>query len=290
MKCFHHNDNDGRCAASLISIIENNTNQDDFIELNYPEIFPTDLISEDEKVYIVDMSFTENTLDQIKSVMDKTKNLIWIDHHKSSVDLIEKHPELGEIEGIVKDGTCGALLTYLYTHDKLEAFNNEEDIEVPDYLLYVDDHDCWKKGIEDSKFFFLGTQATDTTALAPIWTELYNDELGVEEFVQIGKYIWAYLEQTYTTLREEAGYEIEVDGVKAFAINATGNSWVFGDLIKEYPFVIMWNYEDGKYCYSFYSDKDSDFDCSKFAEKLGGGGHRNASGCSSKELLFKKSE
>jgi len=42
------------------------------------------------------------------------------------------------------------------------------------------------------------------------------------------------------------------------------------------------------YMYSFYSDEKSKVDCSKIAEKFGGGGHPHASGCSSNKLLFKK--
>lgn len=286
MKCFHHNDNDGRCAASIVSIIENNTNPNDFIELNYPEKFPLDLFEKDEKVYIVDISFSKNTKTQLESIMKKTKNLIWIDHHASSIDLIKENTEFGMIQGIRFDGTCGALLTYIYTHNKIDSFLDDKEIEVPDYLLYVDDHDCWKGNFPNSKYFFLATQSLDTSPLSSLWKDLYNGNIDIAKLENDGKVIWEYLQNTYKEIRK-GGYEVNIEGAKAFVLNALGNSWVFGDIIKKYEFVVLWNYEDGKYCYSFYSDKEtSNFDCCALAEKFGGGGHRNASGCSSKKLLF----
>ena len=50
---------------------------------------------------------------------------------------------------------------------------------------------------------------------------------------------------------------------------------------------MVWAFNGEKYSYTLYSN-DKNVDCSKIAEKYGGGGGRGASGFSSNELLFKK--
>jgi oligoribonuclease NrnB/cAMP/cGMP phosphodiesterase (DHH superfamily) len=35
MKCFYHNDLDGRCAGSIVAKYENNYNKEDFFEVDY---------------------------------------------------------------------------------------------------------------------------------------------------------------------------------------------------------------------------------------------------------------
>lgn len=62
MKCFYHNDIDGRCAASIVARWTNNYNKKDYIEYDYNEPIPTEVISDKETVYFVDLSFSETAL------------------------------------------------------------------------------------------------------------------------------------------------------------------------------------------------------------------------------------
>lgn len=70
-------------------------------------------------------------------------------------------------------------------------------------------------------------------------------------------------------------------------VNRRCDSLIFGDLIKNYPIVAIWVFDGEKYKYSIYSDK-SDIDCSKIAERYGGGGHKGASGFVSEKMIFNK--
>lgn len=67
-------------------------------------------------------------------------------------------------------------------------------------------------------------------------------------------------------------------------INAKGNSFIFGDSYYENDGVIMYYFNNnGTYTYSFFANENNDntnrLPCNSIAEKLGGGGHKGAAGC-----------
>lgn len=105
--------------------------------------------------------------------------------------------------------------------------------------------------------------------------------------IETGKTISKYVEREYEQYRKAYAYESRIDGIKCLVVNRSCNSLIFGDLIKDYPIVAIWVYDGEKYKYSIYSDKP-DIDCSKIAERYGGGGHKGASGFISEKMIFNK--
>lgn len=91
MKCFYHNDMDGRCAGSVVASFENNYNSEDFFEVDYMmDLSPMlNLIQEGERVYFVDYSFKENTKYILDELIEINCDVVWCDHHTSSLNLIE---------------------------------------------------------------------------------------------------------------------------------------------------------------------------------------------------------
>ena len=68
------------------------------------------------------------------------------------------------------------------------------------------------------------------------------------------------------------------------------NSLIFGeDIYNTYPICVVFAYDGEYYEYTLYSS-DKNVDCSKIAEKFGGGGHKGAAGFRSKELVLKRVE
>ena len=66
-------------------------------------------IRKDEQVYIVDYSIIP---DEMRELLNITKDVTWIDHHKTA---IEKYKEFEhEIRGVRYDGVSGCMLTYCY--------------------------------------------------------------------------------------------------------------------------------------------------------------------------------
>lgn len=286
MKCIHHDDMDGRSAGSIVSIYEKNKNKEDFIESDYNRDLK-EIVSNfknGEKVYFVDFSFSENTKGVLNLLIEKHCDIIWIDHHKTSIDLIKMYPEYSSIKGIRMEGISGAALTYMY-------FENCEFEEVPMYLKLVSDYDCWKfKFGEKTKYFKYGIDSTDYSVLGKTWEKLYvnskYDEIMLNDIIDKGKVIYDYVKNENKEFLEKNGYESFLDEQKCFVLNVDKNSEAFGEKINEYPFVISWKYAKGIYKYSIYSSKEN-IDCSEIAKKYGGGGHKGASGFSSSELLVK---
>jgi oligoribonuclease NrnB/cAMP/cGMP phosphodiesterase (DHH superfamily) len=296
MKCFHHNDLDGKCAGAVVAQFTQNYNQDDYFEVDYIKPLPIDKISENEEVYLVDYSFKEDTVWQLDKILKKTPNVIWCDHHTSSLKLLEQRPELKQIKGIIKDKVSGALLIYEY------LYNNPE--EIPYYIQLVSDYDCWIYDLDpDTTHFKIGIDTVKHNALNNIWVTLYkefneeyvkecylyedNYQIMIQRLINKGIIIKNYINQDNTQYRQAWSYESEIEGYKCLVINRKSNSWIFGDKVKEYPITMVWAFNGEKYSYSIYSI-DKTVDCSKIAEKFGGGGHKGAAGFSSNELLFKK--
>lgn len=281
MKCFYHNDLDGRCAGSVVAKYENNYDQNDFYEIDYIINLRqlVENIKDNETVYFVDYSFTENNKWVLDYLINKGCNLVWCDHHNSSIELINKYSEYDEIKGIRKTGVSGAALTYMY------LYNTEYD-NIPDFIKYVSDYDCWiyKYG-ENTTYFKLGMDTISHDALDNIWLELINIS-DLLEIINKGKLIKKYIDIDNAEYLNNYGYESEIEGYKCYVVNRKTNSWIFGKKYNEYPLVVVWAYNGKKYSYSLYSS-DKNVDCSKIAEKYGGGGHKGAAGFSCDKLIVK---
>lgn len=287
MKCFYHNDLDGRCAGSIVAQYTGNFNKEDYIEVDYVMDLPLDKLSIGEQVWFVDYSFKENTKHILNNlILESGCDVIWIDHHTSSIKLVEDNVGLASIKGIRQDGIAGAGLTYMYCYNKTYD-------ELPYYVKLVSDYDCWQfKHDPYTTFFKLGIESDKFDALDNIWKWLFNAKDNqycgiVDDIISNGKTIKDYVDSDNTYYRDHFAYESEICGHKCLVINKKTNSWVFGDKYKEYPLVMVWVFDGTKYTYSIFSS-NPDIDCSEIAKIYGGGGHKGASGFSSTALLFRK--
>ena len=281
--CYHHNDMDGRSAGAVVAHyfgIEDGAN---FHEVNYDGNLPDiENAKNFDQVIFVDYSFTEKTCNVLKDLIKKEVNVVWIDHHDSSIRLIKDHPEF-ELPGIVKNGISGAALAYMYFFDT--TYN-----EIPYFLKLVSDYDCWILKLDPlSSYFKLGIDMVDSNPFSDTWRKLLNNPEKtslINAICETGKVIKMYVDKTNKETLEAASFETELSGHKCLAVNARGNSWVFGDKIKEYPLVCLFHYDKDKYEYSLYSNGYGNINCGKIAEKYGGGGHVKAAGFKSKKFIL----
>ena len=295
MKCFYHNDMDGRCAGAVVAQFTGNYNIEDYFEVDYMMNLPLEDLRPDETVYLVDYSFKKDTVWQLAKILDMTNNVVWIDHHTSSLNLQKEMEAIRDVEfksikGIRQEEISGAALTYMY-------FNNCNFDDIPYYIKLVSDYDCWQYKFDpDTTHFKIGLETESYDALDGIWKNLSNEIF--DSFTPIfttlfgirdkGKTIKGYIDRDNDSYRNQYAYESIIDGYRALVVNRKTNSWIFGDKYNEYPVVCVWAFNGNKFSYSIYSS-DKTVDCSKIAESFGGGGHRGAAGFSSNELLFKKS-
>ena len=110
MKVIHHNDADGYMSAKIVSTAQG-LNDNDFICMDYTKELDLSLIDKNELVYIVDYSLEP---EMMKSLLEITKHVIWIDHHKTAIDKYKDFPDVDKIKGFRFDGISATGLAWLY--------------------------------------------------------------------------------------------------------------------------------------------------------------------------------
>lgn len=286
MICFHHNDNDGRCGAAIVAradrngVLKKRMGDDvtvEFEEMDYNKAIPFWKIAADELVIIVDFSFKP---EDMSKVLDLTENVIWIDHHKTA----EAYDYGRKLEGkrdFTEPGKSGALLAWEY------FFPGEA---VPLAVRLVSDYDTWQHKMTGDLEFQLGLDAKAWAKYPQNerWARLFGDNLTVRAISDSGIAIQSYRDSKCETYCTSFGYETEIGGHKAFAMNLyTFGSQGFGKRIKQYPICAGYVWDGSKWTVSLYSDLG--VDTSVISKSHGGGGHSGASGFQCDELPFSKS-
>lgn len=308
MKIISHSaDADGKVSAFLVAKKFNITDMNDIIMTDYGKGSDfLNKIQKDEKVVICDFSF-ENGPDDMKKLLEITKDVIWIDHHISS---IKKYGKFGEsIPGLRVDGTAACMLTYIYFYlseyqaaDEREEWLKNIDQKkceslykfAPLLVRYVHDNDVWRYEYgEKTEWFKLGLDAE--CIQYPIdkrWDELFTSKHDIEEVLKVGQICKKYRDSMGECAVNSGAFEYEIDGKKGLCMNMIlgGSPW-FGNKVKEYDFICSFHYnKDGLWEYSFYSDSEKGANCYKLAQSIDpkGGGHMHAAGCTTKKFIFDK--
>ena len=334
MHCYHHTDADGLAAGYIVKNICDGLNihytTKDFSCVDYNSVF-NDHDDMEDIIFIVDLSFTDKTVDNLIRICNHSKKVIWVDHHQSSRDLFESKKFKDEILGkynnlfiFFSENGCGALNTYRLVHKlgdndkipfvfyqalKAETTSNifilsdltlDERFNIPLWLSYIDDYDRWIHKLPGTKKFQLGLMArenhlviadkeTGHNMFNPFWDELSKPDCNlVNKCVNDGN---AIKMATDTRYRKELNKAFQVrleDGSIILCKNAFGNSENFLNEINNYDAVSIFHYDgrSGKWYHSIYSYKESNFDCAKFAEQFGGGGHFHAAGFNVNEPIW----
>ena len=290
MKCFHHDDLDGKSAGAVVAYFEKNYDQNDFFKVDYVmDLSPMlEKIQEGERVYFVDYSFTEPTKWVLEKLQEKNCEVIWIDHHSSSINLEKEHPELQKIKGSRSNDYSGVALVYMY-------FKNCNFDECPQFIQLVSDYDNWVVDFEPyTTFFKLGLDSCNNESLSELWLtffeeyKLYEDSFLIS-LIENGRVIKQYINEDNKNYRNNFSYVSEIRGNKCLVVNRKSNSWIFGDQYSNFPLVMVWTFNGEKYSYSIFSSNPN-IDCSKIAESYGGGGHAGAAGFALDNMPFKKTE
>ena len=283
MIIIHHNDLDGRCSAAIVyrylKKYNYNNEQIKLFEMDYDKKFPIDEIEKNEHIYILDFCLEDETM--LDKLIKITKNLIVIDHHQTSLEI----KGLKDLDGIRDVSKAACVLTW-------EFFHKKED-RIPDAVEYIGDMDAWIwNEREISEPFTTALMMEPHKPKDEIWDKLIYDPLyhkHISKLIQEGKICVKFRKTISEDYMTKYGFEVDFEGKKCFACGFYAfGSMPFGYRIKKYDICISFEYNGDKFLYGLYSDNK--VDVSKIAEKYKGGGHKGASGFSSKELLFKKEE
>lgn len=284
MKIFHHNDNDGRAAAAMIyrRSYQNTISltMEDFIEVNYVDSVPSaSMIEKDEEVYIVDYSFTSKTKDILLDLYKKSNNITWIDHHVSSLEILEEIKNTTTIKSIIDIDRSGAKIAYDMNIEECGSIYNKFISQIIDL---VDDHDRWIHNLEDSIYFNIGSTMYDTHPMSKIWITDPKD------IISIGKTLKEFKDNHNRRICNIYSYECTINGHKCIVLNTPEpSSQAFVEYYNKYNFAIRYAFDGKVYRYSIYSNL-KDIDCSKIAKFMDpkGGGHKGAAGFVSDKIEF----
>ncbi|MFH1897055.1 MAG: hypothetical protein ABH886_02270 [Candidatus Desantisbacteria bacterium] len=277
MKCFYHNDLDGRCSGAIVNLYRRNQENDGtgfyFIEIDYKDRFPLETISPNEEIWIVDFSLKPEVMNELLKV---TQNIIWIDHHATAKEY--GYADLKGLRDFKDKGNAGCELTWQYCFP---------DRKMPSSVLLIGDYDKWALKMQPECFeFYEGLKLEDTNVKAIIWKELFSDDTLSSDIIHNGKTSIKYRDNYCSQLRKSFGYETEIDGYKAYATNMyMFGSKGFGHMMDNYPLCIAYIHDGKMFTVSCYSTK---IDVSVICKNHGGGGHKGAAGFITSHLPFKK--
>jgi len=253
----------------------------ELIGINYGQQFPFNTISKDDMIFMVDFSL-QPFEEMIKLHKIIGNNLIWIDHHKSSLEDYEKYKKDDVIGGIIKgfhrNDCAGCELTWEYLYPNKE---------MPTAVYLLGRYDVWYHKDPRVLPFQMGIRLKDAWPTnQSMWVDYFGDRF-IDETISDGYIVLKYQEQENEKFCKATSFEILFEGYKAIVMNKQlTNSQAFKSIWdnEKYDIMIVFGLKsNGLWTFSFYTDKEG-IDVSILARKLGGGGHAQAAGCNFKEL------
>ena len=313
MKLFYHGDMDGIASAYILlnNIVPQETRSDALIRMkkqndvliefdyNKQQDLKNIQFQSRENVYFVDCSPDKDILDYILS---KVASVFIIDHHISRQEMIEQYLKDNKIKGMFYNGASATLITYCWvdiilkngkTIDDVKEFLdwfglsrvNQERSDIPLSIKLINSWDIWNGFYADAEPYKINFESKHLNpSNKEIKDLLYNNRIIIQT-IKKGHIMKEQMDTWAETFMNRYGYEVSYEGHKFFVANlGNGNSKYFGDKIKDYDAVIPYCYNGEYWTCSIYSDSEKEFDCSEFAKKFGGGGHKKAAGFKIKQL------
>lgn len=338
MKAYHicyHTDEDGLASAAVIYEaiklkFKNKPMLIFFHKIDYTDLLEDVLssIHKEDTLYFVDYSFSnEENKKYIKNILyNNTNTVVWIDHHKTS---LEFEDELYDDERISKSNNlqtyinidyCGAILCYKYACKTYFGIDIEY-YSIPLYLKYVNSWDLWIFDTLLTKECIYGLSTDERTPKnvfgkifkfdCNLEAELFNAKKSkkfikcmqnyIDNCIRMGNIINTYNTNSYKQFCSKYGFEfyikdaLENKEYKCFAANRRCSSELFNSVATKYDIVTTFGFNGECYVYTLYKGgTDIDVDCSRLASilgtinSLGGGGHKGAAGFqTTTQILYK---
>ena len=296
---IHHDDMDGIVGAKIIQnyLIDNNLFPRDKISLyeaSYSKDFDIDeQIKMGTFIFVVDFTIPLEKLDKwIDEGKTKVSNMVWLDHHISSIRTYTNYPEFTRIHGLrIPYGFCGAELAYIYLFMNIEQRNDHEIVyngktydlsdekdakyirrQFPVSLKAVGDWDTWRHvndkdslGLE-MNYGFAAT-APDVSDDSEFWEIFYTNNITLEDFfldniIEAGEAINEYNKKKYAKLVKNNAYEAVAVWYpagcrelpyKIIALNSSERtSMVFETVKNQYELGVVFSYNEYGTTYSIY--------------------------------------
>ena len=265
-------------------------------------------------VFVVDYSMSKyqqnSHMQYFYDMMEAGKTVVWIDHHQSSLSLINetdenelgykfmRHPNLIHLF-YTEIGVSAAMLCYMVYCAAVDDVNKRSDgvrkhsffeyslIYPSAFPMYVSLYDTFHP-LSDRRFFSgmrLMHTEPDLYDFPEDMSDLYSVPNCIWHVFETGKAIVQsdYMTNTMGLSSQGIEFSLDIDGeiYTVIAMNRCGNSFIFEKSYDDHDAVMtVWFDNHGKYRYSMYARRNPDHQipCNKVAEFLGGGGHVCAAG------------
>lgn len=266
---FHKSDLDGHCSGA---IIYNKYIEVELIGVDYESILDRQSIKPNEKIFVLDFCFPKDDM----LWLNKYANLIWCDHHKTSMETMSAHAK--QIAGFREIGKAGCELTWAWVHPNKP---------IPWVVWTLGRYDVWDH--EASKhilpFQYGMHQQKSTLPNARIWSACFKDSFKsplIQKILSEGKLILKYEKHQNAKYAKAMSYEANFMNFRAIVMNKSFSNSLSFDAVYDpdkHDIMIMFSMKDldSNIKYSIFSDKP-EIDVSVLANKMGGGGHKNAAG------------
>lgn len=259
MRCYYHNDLDGRCAGAIVYAKYKGW-KGQFIETNYTDTIDVGAIENNEQIIIVDFSFKPEVMEKVLKI---TKNIIWIDHHKTASEYTYSQ----ELKGLRNNDYSGCELAWRYLYP---------DEEMPRAVELIGDRDKWAfKFGKETAWFNLGLQLYPHQPKDAIWDKLLLNK-PVGDIIEKGKICEQFRDNFCKDYADSYGFETMFEGYKCFALGLyMFGREAFGERFKQYDICLSFESLGDKWIIGLYSEN---VDVSMIAKKYDGGGHKGAAG------------
>lgn len=277
MKCFYHSsDLDGWTSGA---IVKQSFPETEMFPINYGQDFPWHLMVPGETVYVVD--FTVEPFDQMLR-LDEMCDLVWIDHHATSIDEAKKANFSPKGLRRVGDAACELAWEFL-----------NPNRTTPIAVRLLGRYDVWDHKDPRVLPFQYGLRLVQREPSdLRWWAGLFLTDAmsgSIEQTITIGESVLAYESQSFERYCKSHAFESVLDGWRAVCVNrGLSSSKLFESVWDEEQFDVMVAFSrlaKGKWTVSVYSTKE-EVDCGRIAQKFGGGGHKGAAGFVCEKLPF----
>jgi oligoribonuclease NrnB/cAMP/cGMP phosphodiesterase (DHH superfamily) len=272
---YHGDDFDGYCSGAIVKYFIPDAVM---YPISYDDPFPWDDIQIEDTVYMTDFSL--QPFDLMLKLKEKC-NLIWIDHHQSSINEMIKYTPF---KGIQRSSRAASYLTWGWFTDRA----------IPLPVKLIAEYDIWDHSDPRTLPFQYGLKSLENTNpkdSMKLWNILFKEfkwwelfrKSPVDIIVEKGTSILSYVKESNKQMCKSC-IEIDFHGLKCIALNhpAPNSSMIFESVWDntKYDAMMPFYWSNNKlWCFSLYTDKEG-IDVSKVAKKLGGGGHKQAAGFS----------
>lgn len=271
-------------------------------------------------LFITDLSLPEDSIKYICELRESEGvdgPIIWIDHHKTSVESTYEHKYLHKM-CYGKIGISAATLCNIFANlaDLANAFRNETEVIEENNLLIISIcptiveiglYDTFDPHMNEFFNFGMKLKLKDHNT----WMDLFapsnlinsdpsNVQSTIKSIIERGEHYKEYYDFNEKDIYNECSFDVDIVFVKdggeteiahCKAINRYGYSGMFGEDFDKYDGCIkFYQTSSGKWIHSIYSknEKEKKLACDVICKLFGGGGHPGAAGFQSDKPLSDK--